>query len=518
MASHIYAATLRDMMVNNAAWYGDHPAYVQGGRSLSFREYLSTSEQLASALMRAGMRPQDRLGMLGMNSIDYLTMYGACQASGLVASTINFRLAPPEWEYIINHSAPKVLIFETQYSEGIDRIRAQLSSVGLYIGLGPNCPDWATPWEDFLATAEPVLPIAPPDHRDLAYLIYTSGTTGKPKGVMLEHEFGMETGRMIGSSLQIGHADRMLLMMPFFHVGAKGLELAAQWIAATVHVLAAFDPVEIFKTIEKEKITITHLAPTMIQALLDHPERKNYDLSSLRAVLYSAAPMPTPVLRRAIADFGQIFIQMYGASEGSGTVLPSVAHQPDGDERAKRRLGSIGHPLQGVQIRLEDENGQPVRKGEVGELCYRGRTVMRGYWNNADATMDTLRGGWVHSGDMARMDEDGYLYLVDRKKDMIISGGENIYSREVEEALLTHEQISEAAVIGTPHEKWGEAVCAILVLKAGANLTEEDVIAHCREEIAGYKRPQRVHFVKELPKLISGKVSKIELRTMFASQ
>jgi len=517
MSSHIYFATLRDMMVNNAAWYGGHPAYVQDERVLTFGDYLVKSQRLASALVGAGLQPQDRLGMLGMNSIEYLVMYGACQISGLVAATVNFRLAPPEWEYVINHAASKVLVFDTAYAPLLDKIRPQLTSVRMFVGLGPDCPDWATPWDAFLSLGDTPAPLAHPAHRDLAYLMYTSGTTGRPKGVMLEHDFAMESGRLVGACLQIGQSDRMLLMMPFFHIGAKALELAAQWAAATVHVLPAFDPVQIFRTIERERITITHLAPTMIQALLDHPDRCKYDLSSLRAVLYSAAPMPTPVLRQAIAAFGPIFIQMYGATEGSGTFLPATAHRPDGDARDLRRLGSIGHPLQGVQVRLEDENGTEVPTGEVGELCYRGRTVMRGYWNNADATIEALRGGWMHSGDMARKDEDGYIYLVDRKKDMIISGGENIYSREVEEALLTHPDISEAAVIGIPHDKWGEAVCAVLVMKPGTSLTEDEVIAHCRQQIAGYKRPQRVHFVAELPKLVSGKVSKIDLRRQFTS-
>ncbi|MDX5357889.1 MAG: AMP-binding protein, partial [Rhodobacterales bacterium] len=480
MPRHTYRATLADMMVNNAAWYGDHPAYVQGSRSLSFRDYLLRSRKLASALAHAGLRQYDRLGMLGMNSIDYLVMYGACQISGLVAATINFRLADPEWTYIINHGAPKALVFDTRYSARIAEIRPQLKSVQIFVGLGPDCPEWATPWDRFLETGSETAPLPQPEADDLAYLIYTSGTTGRPKGVMLEHTSGVENGRTIGAALQLGHSDRMLLMMPFFHIGAKALELAAQWGSATVHVMAEFDPVEIFKTIAREKITITHLAPTMIQALLDHPERENHDLSSLRTVLYSAAPMPTPVLRRALSAFGPIFIQMYGATEGSGTLLPASSHRPDGDERDIRRLGSIGHPIPGVQMRLEDEQGNEAPEGEIGELCYRGLVMMRGYWNDADATAAALRGGWMHSGDMARRDADGYYYLVDRKKDMIISGGENIYSREVEEAILSHPDISEAAVIGIPDAKWGEAVCAVVVTRAGATVSGDDVIAHCR--------------------------------------
>ncbi len=517
MPGRPYISTIHDMMVNNGAWYGDHPSYVQDGRSLTFREHLGASRKLASALHKAGIRPQDRVGMLGMNSIEYLVMYGACQLTGYIASTINFRLAALEMEYVISNSGQKIVIFETAYAEHIDQIRARLPSVKSYVGLGPECPDWATPWDDFVAGGDAGDPGLPqPAHDDICYLMYTSGTTGKPKGVMLEHHCQIESARGIVQTMQLGHADRMLLMMPFFHVGAKALEHAAQWAACTLHIHRQFDPVEIFRTIEREKITVSHMAPTMIQTLLEHPELEKYDLSSLRCVLYSAAAMPTPVLRKALEMFGPIFVQMYGATEGSGTALPAVAHRPDGDARDIRRLSSIGHPLPGIQIKLMDEDDNEVPTGQPGELCYRGAVMMRGYWNNADATMDALRGGWMHTGDIAKYDEDGYLYLVDRKKDMIISGGENVYSREVEEALLTHPEISEAAVIGVPHEKWGEAVCAVLVLKPGATLTSDQVIAHTRQHIAGYKRPQSVHFVTELPNLVSGKVSKIDLRKMFA--
>lgn len=513
-----YRPTFRDMMVNNGKWYGDHPAYVQAGRQITFGEYLGQSRRLASALHRAGMRRQDRLGMLGLNSIEYCIMYGACQLTGYIASTVNFRLAAPEMEYVIGNSGQKVLIFETAFSGSIDSIRERLGTVSLFVAVGPDCPEWAVSWNDFLATGDPKDEDPPhPSPDDVAYLMYTSGTTGKPKGVMQEHHAQIENAKFVDIAYQLGHRDRMLLMMPFFHIGAKALENAAHWVACTVHIHDSFDPDEIFRTIEREKITVSHMAPTMIQMLLEHPDREKYDLSSLRAVLYSAAPMPTPVLRKAISAFGSIFIQMYGSTEGSGTLLPASAHRPDGDARDIRRLSSIGHPIMGVEMKVVDDNDQELPVGTPGELCFRGAPMMRGYWNNADATFDALRGGWMHTGDIAKFDEDGFLYLVDRKKDMIISGGENIYSREVEEALLAHPEIAEAAVIGIPHEKWGEAVCAVVVKTPGSQLTEDDVIAFSRGQIAGYKRPQQVHFTDKLPTLVSGKISKIDLRKIYAN-
>lgn len=511
-----YTPTLRDMIVNNAARFGDRLAYVYGDARITFAEYAAKSRKLASALDRVGVRPQDRVGMLGMNSLDYCLLYGACALYGYIASTVNFRLAPLEILHVVNDASQRVLIFEDIYTDHIDQIRSQIKSVEHYVTIG-KAPDWAVSLEDFIASgsdAGPDIPGPRPD--DIAYLMYTSGTTGRPKGVIQEHSAQVESGRLIGAVLHTGPDQRMLLMMPFFHIGAKALDLAQHWQGGTVHIHRVFDPEAIFQTIEREKITLSHMAPTMIQALIDHPSRTKYDLSSLRTVLYSAAAMPTPVLRRALTAFGPIFLQMYGQTEGGGTVLPIIDHQPDGGVTALRRLTSIGYPVPGYRFRIVDDNDNEVPVGQPGEMCFQGPVMMRGYWNNSAATIEALRGGWVHTGDIAKFDEDGYLYLVDRKKDMIVSGGENVYSREVEEALLLHPEISEAAVIGVPSEKWGEAVCAVVVLKPGSTLSEADIIAHSRTVIAGYKRPQRVHIVAELPKLVNGKVTKVELRATYA--
>lgn len=513
----IYRQTLRDMMADNADRYADSPALVCDGVTLTFAQYATQSRRLASALHRAGIRPQDRVGMLGMNSINYCVIYGACALYGFIASTVNFRLAAPEIQYVVNDAAQRILIFEEGYVDAIDRIRAQLKTVEKYVVIG-RAPDWAISWDDFVAGGDDAGPdLPPPSADDIAFLMYTSGTTGRPKGVMLEQGGQIENGKLIAQALQTGVQERMLLMMPFFHIGAKAVEVAQHWQAGVVHIHRMFDPEAIFRTIQDERITITHMAPTMIQMLLDHPARENYDLSSLKALLYSAAAMPTPVLRRALKAFGPIFVQMYGQTEGSGTMLPISAHKPDGNERDVKRLGSIGYPIPGVRFKIVDEEDRELPVGEPGEMCFQGPAMMRGYWNNSPSTIEALRGGWVHTGDIAKFDDDGYLYLVDRKKDMIVSGGENIYSREVEEALLQHPEISEAAVIGMPHDKWGEAVCAVIVLVPGSTLTEEDIVKHSRKMIAGYKRPQTIHLVSELPKLVSGKISKVELRARYAA-
>lgn len=504
------------MIANNAAWYGNEPAFVYGERRLTHTEYAIESRKLASALHKLGLRPQDRVGMLGMNSLDYCIIYGACELYGFIASTVNFRLAPPEMEYVVNDAAQRVLIFEDIYTDHIEKIRSSLKSVEHFVAIG-KAPDWALSFDDLLATGDAAGPdLPPPSPTDIAFLMYTSGTTGRPKGVILEQGAQLENGKQCSAAMQAGPADRTLLMMPFFHVGAKAIQLAQHWRAGCVYIHRTFDPEAIFRTIERERITITHMAPTMIQALLDHPAREKYDLSSLRVLLYSAAAMPTSVLRRALKALGPIFIQMYGQTEGGGTVLPIGAHQPDGDDTSLRRLASIGHPVPGSRFRVVDDQDREVPVGTPGELCFQSPAIMRGYWNNSPATIEALRGGWLHTGDIAKQDEDGFFYLVDRKKDMIVSGGENVYSREIEEALLQHPDVSEVAVIAIPHATWGEAVCAIVVPVAGSSPTQDEIIAHSRTLIAGYKRPQTVHFVTELPKLPSGKIAKIELRKQYA--
>jgi acyl-CoA synthetase (AMP-forming)/AMP-acid ligase II len=434
---------------------------------------------------------------------------------GYIASTINFRLAAPEMQQIIEDAKPHILIFEDSYTDHVEAIRSAIPSVKRFVAIG-NAPSWAEPYEALLAEGDPAgPPLDPPTADMLAFLMYTSGSTGRPKGVMQEHGAQAVNGSQIADCLGMTASDRTLLMMPFFHVGAKAVAVGQSWKSGCIHIHRAFEPEEIFRTIERERITITHLAPTMIQTLLEHPARTKFDLSSLRTVLYSAAAMPTAMLRRAIEAFGPVFVQMYGQTEGSGTVLPREAHEPDGDERTLRRLSSVGHPIPGSRFRVVDDEDRELPAESSGELCYQGPVMMRGYWNNSAATIETMRGGWIHTGDVAKIDEDGYIYLVDRKRDMIISGGENISSREVEEALLRHPAVSEVAVIGVPHEKWGEAVAAVVVARFGTDVSAADLIAHCRSLIAGYKRPQSIIFVDELPRLPSGKITKVELRKQF---
>jgi acyl-CoA synthetase (AMP-forming)/AMP-acid ligase II len=513
--------TLAETLRANARYHGDTLAVRCNGRSLTHAELYARARRLAAAWAGAGLQPMDRVSVLAMNEIEYFELYAAAELSGVVLATLNFRLAVPELAYILKDSAPRHLVFEAQYLPVVEQLRAQLPGIEKYACIGGETP-WARNYEHYLqqgvqegvqegkAAFEPV----PPSTGDLAYLVYTSGTTGRPKGCMLGQRAMTSFAETLSGVMQSSPSDRTLLMMPMFHVGAKMIQLGAHWQGGSVVLHRSFDAKAILETIERERITVTHMAPTMIQMLLDHPDIRRHDLSSLRMLVYSAAAMPVALLRRGLELLGPIFTQMYGQTEGAGTVLPAAHHRPDGNERDRERFKSIGVPMRGTEVRIVDAQERDCAPGAAGEIVIRGPMCMQGYWNNSAATLETLRGGWLHTGDVGRFDDDGFIYLVDRMKDVIVSGGENIYSREVEEALYEHPAVCEVAVIGEPDAKWGEAVCAVLALQAGAAADEDQLTAFCRERIAGYKRPRRYVFVTALPKLPSGKIDKREVRRL----
>ena len=511
------ASTLGEMIQANATKFPDQIAFVWKDQRMTHAQFRDRAARLASALAGLGLKRQDRVGILSENRIEFQEVYGAIELSGLIAATINWRLAIPEMLHIINDGSPKVLIFESAYAETVAAMRDQLKSVEHYICID-RPSDFALDYETFLASGSPEgAPFkARPD--DIAYLIYTSGTTGRPKGVMLTQAGQVAAAEILGSDQRNGHDDRLLIMMPLFHIGAKVIQLAQHWRAGTVVVQKGFEPQEVLKTLEQEKITVTHMAPTMIQTLLESDAVASTDLSQLRMIVYAAAPMPLTVLRRGLDLIGPVFQQQFGQTEGLGTTLLAHQHKPDGTPRDLEILSSVGQASPQVGVRIVDNNGDDVAQGEMGEILLSSPARMKGYWNNHAATIDTLRDGWVHTGDIGRLDAEGFLYLVDRKKDMIISGGENIYSREVEEALMVHPAVYEATVIAVPDEKWGEAVKAVISLRAGNDgITAEELITHCREQIASYKKPKHIEFVKEVNKLPNGKIDKVTLRKLYGT-
>lgn len=508
--------TLADMLDNNAWKFPDETAFVWNDQRVTHSAFHDRVSRLASGWHRLGLKRQDRIGVLSQNRMEFHEIYGSCEISGFITATVNWRLAIPEMVYIINDGAPEVLVFEIEYAETVAQMKEQLTTVKHYVCIGGS-PEFATPYEDVLASGDPSgVPFRPlPD--DVAFLIYTSGTTGRPKGVMLSHKGQVAAAEILGSDMLNSPDDRLLIMMPLFHIGAKVIQLAQHWRAGMVVLQKGFEPREILEAIDREKITVTHMAPTMVQTLLDSSDIGDADTSSLRMIVYAAAPMPVPVLKRGLEIFGPVFQQQFGQTEGIGTTLLAHQHRPHGTKRDLEILTSVGQVSPRVNIRIVDDDGEDVAKGEVGEILLTSPAIMKGYWNNTVATLETLRDGWVHTGDVGRLDGEGFLYLVDRKKDMIVSGGENIYSREVEEAVITHDAVSEVAVIGVVDEKWGEAVMAIVVLKAGASAHSDELIEHCKTQIASYKKPRHIQFAEEIVKLPSGKIDKVRLRKLYGN-
>jgi acyl-CoA synthetase (AMP-forming)/AMP-acid ligase II len=503
----------------NARHFPHRPALVYGPRRLSHAEYGLRVRQLASALCSLGLIRGERASILAMNCAEYLELYGAAEWAGFVLNTVNWRLAPAEVAWILADVQPRVMVFEAQYAALVGGLRAALPGVAHWICIGERgeCPAWAQHYETLLAGGEPAGPAQRARADDPLCIIYTSGTTGRPKGVVQGHRAHASLSEILSSELRLGGDDRLLAIAPLFHIGARSLASAAHWRGGAVVLHRGFDADEVIRTIERERITAVHLVPTMVAAILDSPCLRDHDLSSLRMLMYAAAPMPLPLLRRALAAFGPILVNGYGQTEiNLPTLLHAWQHRPDGTPDDVKRLASVGQPHPRCELRIVADDGSECPAGVPGEVLARSDTAMSGYWRRPEATAQTLRDGWVHTGDVGYLDDEGYLFLVDRKKDMIISGGENVYSREVEQALLEHPAVRDAAVIGVPDAYWGEAVKAVVVLHAGARLEHDSLIAHARGLIASYKCPKSVSFVDALPMLSTGKVDKRALRAQFA--
>lgn len=516
-ANALTLRTMKDLVDRNAALHADDLHHNFGDRSLTFAQFGALCYELAGALYELGLRQQDRYALLAMNCPEYLEICGAAEVSKFIGATVNFRLAPPEIAWILNDIAPKVLFFEEQYVGVVDGLRDQLPGIQHFIVIGNEAPEWAISYRQLLAKNSRYGTPWDPEESDILTLIYTSGTTGRPKGVMLPHSAMLALGEAWGFELAADIGDKMLLPMPLFHIGARSQGAALTFRGGALEVQRAFDAQAVVDAVATQGITQLHLAPTLLQAVLDLPDLDKYDFSRIKTINYAAAPMPLTTLKRAMARFGPILINGFGQTEGSGLTLRKHYHRPNGNNRDLHRLTSVGQPVYGTQVCIIDSSENEVPRETVGEICFRSPQVMAGYWNNSPATIETLRGGWLHTGDLGYMDEDGFVYLVDRKKDMIISGGENVYSREVEEALMSHDSVSDVAVIGLPDAKWGEMVTAVVQLKAGTATDSSQLIEHCRSQIAGYKCPKRIEFTDEIPRLPSGKINKVVLRERYAT-
>jgi acyl-CoA synthetase (AMP-forming)/AMP-acid ligase II len=506
---------LGDIIKRNAQLQGDRTALVFEGKRFSHREFARRVYRMANALLARGVKRQDRIAILARNSNEVLEVFGAGETAGFIIVNVNHRLSVSEIQSICSDAQPSVLVFEPDFAEAAQAVRAKVPVVACTVCIG-GIIGGAEDYETVLAGASDAEPAVRAASEDVAHLIYTSGSTGRPKGVMFQHQAFFEGARMITLEGGAMEPTKGLIVMPLFHIGARVQSLAFLMLGGSIVIHRNFDPEAVLQTIQDEKITATHLAPVMIQRILEVKNRERFDTSTLHCVRYASAPMPVPLLRRAIEAFGPIFSQVYGMSECLGvTTLKPFEHKLEGSAREVRRLSSAGQASVGVELRVVDDNDNNVPSGEIGEILIKSAATMLGYWNNNIGTNEALRGGWLHTQDLGIIDEDGFLFILDRKKDMIISGGENIYSWEVEEALRHHPAVAEAAVIGVPDPQWGESVKACIVLKAGSSVSEEELIELCRSRLGSYKKPRSVDFTTALPRLASGKIDKKVLRAPY---
>ncbi len=485
----------------NARCFPQHPAIVFEGRMLTHLEFAKRVRRLANALAARGIGPGERIAVLSQNCPEYLEAYGAADTAGYIVCGVNYRLALPEQVEILSDCEPAVLFYDPQYAERVSKLKTPRML----------CVAWGGEYEALLASGSEKEPAYRPKPEDTCYLVYTSGTTGRPKGVMHSHRGMVEMTRAISAAHSAQQCDRMLIVMPFYHIGGRIEQLTYHWAGATILLHRAFEPAAVLKNLQNA--TSAHLAPVMIQAMLDQGV-KGYDFSSLHTVCYASSPMSVALLKRAIGEFGNIFMQVYGMTEhGLGSILHKHQHKLGGDDTDLKRLASAGQPFPEVDARVVRPDGTDCEVGEIGEVWLRSDTVMQGYWRNPEGTKGVIVDGWFKTGDVGYYDHEQYLFIADRKKDMICSGGENIYSREVEEALAAHPAVAEVAVIGVPDEKWGESVKAFVALKPEARASEADLIEHCRSLIASYKKPRSVEFMKALPRTNStNKIDKKALR------
>lgn len=484
---------------------------------LTWQEANNRINSLSNAFIALGLKKGDRCAILDHGSHRYIELYLAMAKAGVIAVPLNPRLAPKELAYMINDSGAKGICIESIFSETINPIKNACKTLEVFIGMGQD-HRWPLDYKELIANYPNSEPIVPIGETDIFRIVYTGGTTGFPKGVMLSHKSTMAHVMSMHLSHRGVPSDIFGCFAGLPLLGNPLIVFSFMLLGGTI-VIDTFSPKRFYEVIDKEKITITMLTPTMIIMVLEGADHTKYDLSSLRQFQYGASPMPVPILQKLINIFpNSEFLQVYGATEGGLTIaiLPPEDHRIDKEsEKASKVLSSIGKAFDNVEIAVIDDNGNELPAGEIGEVVSRGPLAMDGYWNNPEGTAEAFKFGWCHVGDLGYKDENGYIYLVDRKKDMIITGGFNVYSKEVENAIYGHPAVEEVAVIGVPDPKWGEAVKALIKLKKGKIASTEEILEVCHENIARFKVPKSIEFVEDFPHTALGKIQKSILREVY---
>lgn len=481
------------------AWlHGDREALVQEDRRLTYGELDARVARLANALIARGVGRMDRVATLTSNCVEFVELFFATARIGALLAPLNWRLAPPELDYQLGDCGARLLVVGQEHAA----LAARLGSPPATVRVGPEY--------EALLSAAPAVPPAPEMQArfgDPHLILYTAGTTGHPKGAVLTHANTFWNCLNVGEPIGLGPDDTTISLLPFFHSGGIGLFLIPTLYAGgRVAILRKFEPEPLLALVRRYAVRVLFGVPAIWLELLKRPDFERAQLPSVEVCMSGGAPHPLTVME-AVAARGFTFLQGYGLTETApgGTLMPLADW--------RRKLATAGKPFLHVELRVVDDDGSPRGAGEIGEVQLRGPNVFAGYWRRPEATAEAFtEDGWFRTGDLGRLDEEGFLTLVDRKKDMVISGGENVYSAEVEDALFTHPAVAEAAVVGVSDERWGEAVCAVVALRPGASATAEELIAHCRTRLAKYKTPKYVVFVDTLPRNAAGKVLKRQLR------
>jgi fatty-acyl-CoA synthase len=505
--------------------YADKEAVVCGEARFTYKQFAERVYRLAHFLRSRGVGQGDCVAILHQNSHEFLESYFATAQLGAILNPLNYRLSPRELAFILQDSGAILLIASDRFVESVETLGEMTTELNQVVWTGSAGEKWApfesANYEDVLKgekTVPPPLPHISDD--DVVHLYYTSGTTGRPKGVMLSHKNVCVHALAAVAELKLGDYDNWIHVAPLFHLADAWATFAITWVGGKHVIVPDFDPSLVLLAMQQERVTITNMIPTMLNMLVHTPGVETHDFSSLRAILSGGAPIAPEVVRKIMGVFKCDYIQTYGMTETSPYLTVSILKENLAylsDEERFVYKAKTGRPFMGVLLKVVREDGTDVTPNdeEVGEIVVKGDIVTKGYWNRPEETAKALKDGWLYTGDMAVIDREGYVNIVDRKKDMIITGGENVYSVEVENVLYTHPCVLEAAVIGVPDPKWGEAVKAVVVLKPGETATEEEIIQYCKQHIASYKTPKSVDFISDLPKTGSGKIFKKGLKERY---
>jgi long-chain acyl-CoA synthetase len=511
--------TYADIIYRNALLHANETAFIYGAERVTFSQYNGRVNRIIAALRSMGVEKGDGIGVLSWNCLECTDIFGAGMKGGFVVSPFNPRMQVDELDYIINYSEVNTLFVGRELVDVVDQLRLRLPGIKNYISLEGEATGMVA-HKELLKTFPGEEPDVDVDENDPFIIFYTSGTTGVPRGAVYTHHRKIEEARTKVLTIGIEPGNKHVMILPLFHIGGWSHFWAFFYVGASNVIMPqrSFDPAATLQAVQDEKATDIHIVPTHLVGMLALPEVGTYDLKHLKRMWYAASPMPVELLRKGIARFGPIFAQGYGQSESGPdiAILTRESHEVlNKSPEEQKVLASCGQPCISVHARIVDEEDKDVKPHEVGEIIVQSKSVMAGYWRRPDETRNVMANGWLHTGDMGFYDEKGFIYIVDRKKDMIITGGENVYPREVEEVLYSHPAVLEASVIGIPDDVWVERVHGVIVLKEGHDVTSEEIIAFCKERLARYKAPRSVEFVRELPKNPQGKILKRQIREKY---